>query len=66
MDFLDISLMGVSYQYAFKIEHKFKQQNKRGFRFENTPQHNHGKGHPNSQNERQIKEGQPEEIHSKT
>jgi hypothetical protein len=50
MDFLKISSMGVSYRYAIKIEQKFKQQSKRGFGFENTPQQNHGKGNPNSQN----------------
>jgi hypothetical protein len=31
MDFLDISSLGVAYQYAVKIEQKFKQQSKRGF-----------------------------------
>ena len=28
MDFLDISSLGVAYQYVVKIEHKFKHQNK--------------------------------------
>jgi hypothetical protein len=58
MDFLDISSMGVSYQYAIKIEQKFKQLSKREFRFINMPQHKHGKGNSNSQNEGQSKENQ--------
>jgi hypothetical protein len=31
MDFLDISSLGVAYQYVVKIEKKFKHQNKREF-----------------------------------
>jgi hypothetical protein len=50
MDFLDISLVGDAYRYAVKIEQKFKKQSKQEFRFENTPQWNHGKGNPNSHN----------------
>jgi hypothetical protein len=61
MDFLDISSLGVAYQYAVKIEKKFKKQSKRGFGFENTPQQNCGKGNPNSQNKGQRKEGKPQE-----
>jgi hypothetical protein len=64
MDFLDISSMGVAYRYVVKIGKKFKKQSKQGFRFENTPQQNHGKGNPNSQNKGQRKEGQSQEIHS--
>jgi len=48
MDFLDISSLGVAYLYAVKIEKKFKNRGKRGFKFGNMPQHNHGKGNPNS------------------
>jgi hypothetical protein len=51
MDFLEISSVGVPYQYAVKIEYKFKKQSKKGFWFENTTQRNHGKVNPNSQNE---------------
>jgi hypothetical protein len=65
MDFLDISSLGAAYRYVVKKEQKFKQQSKQEFGFENMPQHNHGKGNPNSQNERQSKEGQPEESQSK-
>jgi hypothetical protein len=65
MDFLDISSLGVAYRYAIKLEKKFKKQTKWEFGFENTPQHNHGKGNPNSQNEGHSKEGQPQEIQSK-
>jgi hypothetical protein len=50
MEFLDISSLGVAYQYAFKIDQKFKKQNKREFGFANPQQPMYGKGSPNSQN----------------
>jgi hypothetical protein len=43
MEFLDISSLGSAYRYAVKIEHKFKQQNKREFRSENMQQPKYGK-----------------------
>jgi hypothetical protein len=66
MGFLEISSLGAAYQYAVKIEQKFKQQSKREFRFENTPQQNHGKGNPNSHNKGKRKEYQPQEHQFKT
>jgi hypothetical protein len=38
MDFLDILSLCVSYRYVVKIEKKFKHQNKKEFRSENTQQ----------------------------
>jgi hypothetical protein len=38
MDFLEISSLGAAYRYAAKIEQKFRQQNKREFRFANMQQ----------------------------
>jgi SRSO17 transposase len=35
---LDRFSLGASYQYAVKIDHKFKQWSKKEFRFTNTPQ----------------------------
>jgi hypothetical protein len=35
MDFMDISSLGAAYQYAVKIEQKFKHQNKQEFGFAN-------------------------------
>jgi hypothetical protein len=66
MDFLGISSLVATYQYAVKIEQKFKKWSKWEFGFENVPQQKHGKGNPNSQNEGQVrKEGQTQEIQSK-
>ena len=48
MEFLNISLLGTTYQYAAKIEHKFKQK-KRDFGSANQKQ---GKGAPKPQNKR--------------
>jgi hypothetical protein len=49
MDFLDISSLGAAYQYAVKIEHKFKHQNKREFRSANLQQPKYEKDGPNKQ-----------------
>jgi hypothetical protein len=49
MEFLDISSLGTTYQYAAKIEHKFK-QNKQDFGFANQKQ---AKGAPKPQNKGQ-------------
>jgi hypothetical protein len=67
MDLLYISLLGVSYRYAVKIEQKFKQRSKQEFGFENMPRKKYGKGNPNSHNKGHInKEGQPQDIQFKT
>jgi hypothetical protein len=50
MDFLEISSLGATYRYVVKIKHKFKQQNKWEFGFENMQQPKYGKGIPHSQN----------------
>jgi hypothetical protein len=47
MDFLNISLLGVTYRYAVKIEQKFGHQNKWEFRYENPQQPKHDKYGPN-------------------
>jgi hypothetical protein len=48
MDFLDISSLGDAYRYVFKIEHKFKKQNKREFVSANPQQPKYVKCGPNS------------------
>jgi hypothetical protein len=58
MDFLDISSLGVAYQYAIKIKHKFKKWNKWEFGSTNPQQLKYVKGIPNSQN------NQPQDNHS--
>ena len=49
MDFLDISSLGSTYQYAVKIEEKFRQKNKQDSRPANPPQ-KQGKGNLGPQN----------------
>jgi hypothetical protein len=49
MDFLIISSFGATYRYAFKIEHKFKHQNKWEFGSRNMQQPKQGKENPNQQ-----------------
>ena len=49
MEFLNISSLGMTYQYAANIKHKFKQK-KREFGFVNQKQ---GKGAPKPQNKGQ-------------
>ena len=49
MNFLNISSLGSSYQYAVKIEEKFQQKNKRDSRPMNPPQ-KQGKGNLGPQN----------------
>jgi hypothetical protein len=63
MDFLDISSLGVTYQYVVKIEQKFNKQNKREFRSENMKKLKYGKGGPNTQAKGQIKDGKPQYNH---
>jgi hypothetical protein len=50
MEFLNISSPGTAYRYVFKIDQKFKQQNKREFGSANLQQPKYGKGSPNSRN----------------
>jgi len=59
MEFLDISSMGVTYQYVVKIEQKFKKQNKWGFGSANPKQPKYGKGGPKSQGKGHSKDGHP-------
>ena len=49
MDFLNISSLGAAYQYAVKIEHKFRHQNKWEFWSTNLQQPKHDKDDPNQQ-----------------
>ena len=49
MDFLNISSLGVSYQYVVKIKHKFRHQNKWEFGSENPQQPKYDKHDPNQQ-----------------
>jgi hypothetical protein len=56
MKFLDISSLGVTYQYDVKIEHKLKQK-MRQFGPGNPSQKNPGKGGPNPLNKGQRKYG---------
>jgi hypothetical protein len=49
MDFLNISSLGAAYQYAIKIEQKFRHQNKWEFGSANMKQPKHGKDDPNQQ-----------------
>jgi hypothetical protein len=49
MDFLDISSLGSAYRYAFKIEQKFKHQNKWEFGSANLQQPKYDKDIPNKQ-----------------
>jgi len=49
MDFLDISSLGVAYNYVVKIEQKFRHQNKREFESANPQQPKYEKDGPNEQ-----------------
>jgi hypothetical protein len=48
MDFLDISSLGVAYQYALKIDHKFKHKNKCEYGYANPQKPKYGKDDPNN------------------
>jgi hypothetical protein len=65
MDFLDITSLGVTYIYAFKIKHKFKQK-RREFGSANSPQTKQGKGGPNPQKKGPRKDGHSRDNQSKT
>jgi hypothetical protein len=49
MDFLDVSSLGVAYQYAVKIQKKFKHQKKRELGSANQQQPKYDKDVPNKQ-----------------
>ena len=49
MNFLDMSSLGVAYQYAVKIEQKFKHYNKWKFGSTNMQQPKYDKDDPNKQ-----------------
>jgi hypothetical protein len=64
MEFLDISSLGMAYQYAIKIEQKLKQKT-RQFGSGNPSQHKEGKGSPNMKKKGQRKYGKPQDNQSK-
>jgi hypothetical protein len=64
MEFMDIASLGMTYRYAIKIEHKFKQK-RREFGFENSSQPKQGKGGPNPQNKGKRKYGHSQDNQSK-
>ena len=66
IEFLDISSLGVAYRYTFKLEQKFKQKNRRDFRFVNASQKKEGKGNPNTQTKGPRKHNQPLDNPSKS
>jgi hypothetical protein len=66
MDFLDISSLGVAYQYAVKIEQKFKDQNKWDFGYENPQQPKYDKYDPNKQLLENQSKPQEKKGHGKT
>jgi hypothetical protein len=65
MEFLDISSLGGTYRYAFKIEKKLKKKNEKYFGYANPSQQKHDKGIPKSYNKGYIKDDQPQDNHSK-
>jgi hypothetical protein len=64
MEFMDISLLGPTYRYVVKLEHKFKQK-KQEFGDANSSQKKQGKGSPNPQKKGQTKDGPPQDNQSK-
>jgi hypothetical protein len=66
MDFLDISSSGVSYQYAVKIEDKFKHQNKWEIGSVNPQQPKHDKDDPNKLFPENQSKTQEKKGHRKT
>ena len=53
MSFLEISSLGIAYQFVVKIEQKFNQKKKREFGFANQSLQKPDKGGPNPQNKGQ-------------
>jgi hypothetical protein len=66
MDFLDISSLGAAYQYALKIEQKFKHQNKREFGSANPQQPKYDKDGPKKQSPENQSKTQEKKGHGKT
>jgi hypothetical protein len=66
MDFLDISSLGAAYQYAVKIEQKFKHQNKWDFGFANLQQPKYDKDIPNKQSPENQSKPHEKKGHGKT
>ena len=66
MDFLDISSLTASYQYAVKFEQKFKHQNKWEFRFANPQQPKYDKDDPNKQSPENQSKTPKKKGHGKT
>jgi hypothetical protein len=64
MEFLDISSLGMAYQYAVKMEQKLKQKT-RQFGPGNPAQKKPGKGDPNPRNKGQSKDGEFQDNQSK-
>ena len=65
MEFLDISSSGAAYQYAVKIEYKFKQWNKQNSGYANASQQKMGEGSLNTQTKWPSKDNQPSDNPSK-
>jgi hypothetical protein len=66
MDFLDISSLGVAYQYAIKIEKKFKNQNKQEFGSVNLQQPKYDKDNLEKQSPENQYKTQEKKGHGKT
>jgi hypothetical protein len=66
MDFMEISSLGVAYQYVVKIEKKFKNQNKREFGSANLQQPKFDKDNPNKQYFENQSKPQEKKGHGKT
>jgi hypothetical protein len=66
MDFLDISVLGVAYRYAVKIEQKFKHQNKWEFASTNPQQSKYDKDNPNKQSPENQSKPQEKKGHRNT
>jgi hypothetical protein len=65
MEFLDISSLGMAYQYDAKIEYNIKQK-MRQFGPRNPSQKKKGKGDPNPHNKGQRKDGKHKDNYSNT
>jgi hypothetical protein len=66
MDFLDISSLGAAYQYAIKIEQKFKHQNKREFGSANPQKPKYDKDSANKQSPENQSKPHEKKGHGKT
>ena len=66
MDFLDISSLSSAYWYVFKIEQKFKHQNKQEFGSANPQQPKYDKDSHNKQSPENQSKPQEKKGHKKT